>query len=656
MYFTVCAEPPPPVSNQPPPANSPFLNGMMWPMSKQEQDVGMMPPPGTNLVPLSQRRSSTNVAMNSPETNSSPLRTMKQEMMDENSQNSVLDPSELRSAGRYRHISESSMDVHPGDSNMSMINDNSMDIMRQNANINENSNLSLVNENSVEMMMRRNSISRPVPICDSSLDVNVSNSSMSLNDESTCSTTVHRLSDGRVFSQGLLGTVPVHNEISNATSTDELKVMDLRMKLPMATVADLVNTTAPSMATLQSFGVTEPSSAPLPAQSGHSVESFLSNLVMKNEMKISQLLKTTEQNLYAQKITQVMPIQSHISCPVVNDRPLTNAHQADVLSIVAKSEAAAIGEQLNEQTITTTIATTMESSVLPATIIAEKLDAIINCAADTHMQQSPTKLAQSPNNSNLILTSQDVMLTAQNSLIVPTVINTTNLTSPGLPQTAAGTSPNISPDVILNSQISPTLMCRNSTALAQENLLPGNLNTLCHPAQSVDSPLLPSQHSAQNNMNLLPQVTQTSPHLSPNHPNQQQPHLQSEQINSLQRPLPMANSLNIGVTEPEKAILFNAAVDLLETQNKLTTILTTQSNTNMLAPPMIQIQAENSFIPQYSTTTNTVTAVMTSKEFQVSQDKKNEDRMIPQSLATMTENELMNIINPSCFDQGNNFN
>lgn len=37
-------------------------------------------------------------------------------------------------------------------------------------------------------------------------------------------------------------------------------------------------------------------------------------------------------------------------------------------------------------------------------------------------------------------------------------------------------------------------------------------------------------------------------------------------------------------------------------------------------------------------------------------DKKNEDRMIPQSFTSLTENELINFINPSCFDQGNNSN
>lgn len=668
MCFTVrSVEAPPPVSNQPT-TNASFLNGMMWPsMSKQEQDVGMMPPPGTSLVPLSQRRSSTNVAMTTDAT-SPPLRTMKQELMDENSQNSVLDQNEIRSS-RYRHISESSLDVHPGDSNMSMINENSMDIMRQNQNINENSNLSIVNENSVEMMVRRNSLNgRPVPICESSMDVNVSNSNMSIADESTCNSTVHHLGDSRVFSsQGLLTTM--HPEITTA-SADELKVMDLRMKLPMATVADLVNTTAPSMATLQSFGVTEASSAPLPAQSGHSVESFLTNLetnkmqaqgraliesvrdlAMKNEIKISQLLKTTEQNLYVQKMSQVMPVQSHIPCPAINDRPLANAtHQPDVLSMVAKSEAAAIGEQLSEQTITTTIATTMESSVLP-TALTEKLDAIINCAADTHMQQSPNKLTRSPSNPNVLLTTQDVMLNAQNPLIVPPVINT-SITSPNLPQTASGTSPNISPDVILNSQISPTLMCRNSSAMTQENMLPGNLNNLCHAtAQNVDNAM---HGTPQGNMTLLPPVTtQTSPHLSPN-PAQLQP----EQMNTIQRPI-----LGLPVTEPEKAIIFNAAVDLLETQKKLTTILTTQSSPpNLLdSQPMIQMQAENNFIPQYSTATNspTVCSVMSTKEneFQANQEaKKNEDRMIPQSLTTMSENELMNIINPSCFDQGNTFN
>ena len=36
---------------------------------------------------------------------------------------------------------------------------------------------------------------------------------------------------------------------------------------------------------------------------------------------------------------------------------------------------------------------------------------------------------------------------------------------------------------------------------------------------------------------------------------------------------------------------------------------------------------------------------------QIQNEKKNEDRMIPTGFATMSENELINIINPSCFDQ-----
>ncbi|XP_071052707.1 nuclear factor of activated T-cells 5 isoform X2 [Onthophagus taurus] len=602
-------------------SSAPFLSKMMWSsLTKQEQDVDMMPPPGTNMVPLAQRRSSTNTNTDS---NSPPLRGLKQELLDENTQSSIMDPSELRSS-RYRHISESSLDVHPGDSNLSMIN--------------ENSNISLVNENSVEMIVRRNSMSRPVTVCDSSLDVNVSNSNLSsLNDESSCS--VH-LQDNRIFNQGLLTTV--HSDISNA-SVEDLKVMDLR-KISMATVADLANTSAPSLATLQSFGVTEASSAPLPTQSGLSVESYLTTLENKNRLV---------QSMFGQKVNEV--IVTGIMSPsqnisrlgavepafVQNQRPIVNAHQSDVLSIVAKSEAAAIAEKMAEQLpITTTVPSmppALDNAILTSAITTDKLDALVNCAVETHINNSKMIRNTSPQQ-NLMLGNQDVLLNSQNSLMVSPIINTA-LTTPTTLQQAISQSPNISPEVILNSQVSPSLMCRSSNII-QDTLL----STTAFSATTVDNPII----QQQNLTNILSPVNQ---------PTTQQSHMSPEHLHAIS---PIQRTI-----ETEKDILLNATADLLATQKKIAfgNILHLpdgiNNNNNIQTNSLIQdsalqtIVTEASFVGnQFPSTVTTQPETLTSSS---EIDKRNEDRMIPPSFPSMSDNDLINIINPTCFDQGNNF-
>ncbi|KAK7873587.1 hypothetical protein R5R35_009287 [Gryllus longicercus] len=65
-------------------------------------------------------------------------------------------------------------------------------------------------------------------------------------------------------------------------SPEELKGIDLRMKPtasvgPIATVSDLLSTQSPSLATFRRF-VSNPSDAPLPTQSGQSVEKYLSHI------------------------------------------------------------------------------------------------------------------------------------------------------------------------------------------------------------------------------------------------------------------------------------------------------------------------------------------------------------------------------------------
>lgn len=717
----------------PPAPPAPFFKGNFWnsaAITKRDQDLDMMPPPESSLVPMATRRPSLSLPSTS-EINSPPIHTLKQEFIDENSQGSIADHE------RYRHLSESSLDVHHGDSNVSMINENSMDMIHQNSmsHLNENSNISVGNEESIDIMVRKNSISRCEDsvdamirrnsmsrsissACENSLDCSASNMS-TINDDTSCSTTLHRsnslTNDRPTLPQHIHSAASLLTQSGNASAVE--KVMDLRMKMPMGAVSDLINTTAPSMAALQGFGI-EHTSGPLPTQSAQSVENYLTkieskpsllaisnptNMLMKSDMneKLTQMLNAEQNVFQSQKIlnSQVITGQncgmlsttqslSHLGAttaitgpePVYlsSSRPfLSSATQNEAINIVAKSEAADIAEQtLPEQTNAmtspvTTIATTLERSV-PTPINTERLDALVNSTVESHL--SPRKSDSAPkdvlitnnmplvttnsNTPNVMIASQDVMLNTQSNLMVPPIINT-RMPSPVLGQqeiTNSHASPNLSPEVILNSQISPSLMCRNASGLAQETLLPTSSLNICQTTNSVESGLLPSQQTVN--------TSQNSP----------------DSINPLHSPISVSFT-----TESEKAVIFEAAVDYLETRKKISElgttlaststkcdILMTSGNTHTLsANPLSQLQdnSGNNFVQsQFTTTCTTLNSPMVHKEQKsefvipvpvkeivtTQNDKKNEDRMIPQSFTSLTEHELINLINPSCFDQGNN--
>nr|XP_015835684.1 PREDICTED: uncharacterized protein LOC663601 isoform X3 [Tribolium castaneum] len=599
----------PSVHVDPPPATTqaPFFNKMLWSsnISKREQDLGMMPPPESSLVPMASRRPSISLPSTSDNL-SPPLRTLKQEYIDENSQGSI-DHSE-----RYRHISESSLDVHPGDSNMSMINENSIDMLSHNNMINENSNMSVSND---EIMVRRGSISRSV--CENSMDVNLSNSQMS---DNSCSNVMQHCSNSVVTDRLVLSQpVLMQNMLVSGATAEELKVMDLRMKMPMATVADLGNSSAPSMATLQSFGVTEANNAPLPAQSAQSVENFLTNIEATKALSSDFQIKKDKMNEI------ISPFRRNNSTEPVflsSQRPFLSGTSESENLLVAKSEAAAIAEQtITEQASAITTISTIENVVT-----TEKLDQLVNSTVESHIG-SPTR-SEPVNKTSSDDVIHDVMLNSRSSLMVAPMINTT---LPPMNHDLNQNSANLSPAVILNSQISPSLMCRN----APEALLQPNVTVEAH-----TSPL----HS------------------------------------------PVANPLSL-TADPEKVVLFKAAVDLLETQKKISEldsrkameskepmmnkmmmndIMTTcTSNDVMPSSRLSQLQGNN-FVPQ-APLLNTVPTIAQDnksdfvipvpvKEMTGVADKKNEDRMIPQSFTSLTENELINLINPSCFDQGNNSN
>ncbi|CAG9863029.1 unnamed protein product, partial [Phyllotreta striolata] len=306
---SVMVEPAPPQAQAPPFFKSNFWHSSVS-ISKREQDLDMMPPPESSMVPISTRRPSVNMPCTS-DTHSPPLHGLKQEYIDESSQGSIIEQE------RYRHLSESSLDVQHGDSNMSMINDNSMM-----SHMNENSNISVGNDDPV-------CINRANSICENSLDCANSNMS-SMNEDSTCSTAIN------------INTTTTLSTLLSDKSTTMEKVMDLRMKMPIVTVADLVNTTAPSIAALQRFGIMEHPTAPLPNQSAQSVESYLNKIEAKPSLiPLTNPTGMLMKNDLSQRLTQAQGLLTTRE-PIFPStaRPfMSSTTQNEAMNIVAKSES-----------------------------------------------------------------------------------------------------------------------------------------------------------------------------------------------------------------------------------------------------------------------------------------------------------------------------
>lgn len=617
--------------NSPNETTAPFLSKMGWSLdtrNKEADDLGMMPPPGTSLVPLSQRRPSATFIQ---EANSPPMRIFKQEIIDENSQNSIMDSNELHQE-RYRHLSESSLDVHHSDSNLSIMTENSN--MSQTT-INENSNLSLVNENSLDMMTVRNSVSASNSMTNNTqLTANnnaVTANALTINNPLTVNTNLPTMLHGLIHgSNGLPLNLATSLENNNGNQTgllqpvpstnnmQELNVMDLRMKIPMATIADLANTKEPSLATLQSFGVTEITTNPLPAQSGQSVENYLTNLENKT------LIAGQNNFVFRQKLQEI-PIGTYVT----KTEPTIEA----------------------ESTTNTT---------------TEKLDALVNSAVDTHITNSQTDerkvmLVSNVNNNNNVSTQQDVMLTSRDVILnsqqaLMPIINTSTTILNGNSSILNGNSPILngnssilngsssilsgnSPILNANSTIlngnstmlnvnspilngnSPNSLNMNSPSILNgnsPNVLNGNSSSMLNSSSSSimngNSPMinttLPSPTLVQNVVITGQQQQQGSPNLSPdvilntqlspslmcrtNNTQLNQDSLLSNNLspNQIQDQLINNNGTPLTLQDPEKVILLNAAVDLYETQNKIKELtktngvvmrgLLTPTNSNLL--------------------------------------------------------------------------
>ncbi|XP_044752311.1 nuclear factor of activated T-cells 5 isoform X3 [Coccinella septempunctata] len=677
------------VSSEATPQQTPFFNKMLWTasLSKREQDLSIMPPPETSMVPSASRRPSLS---QSNETLSPPLHTLKQEYIDENSQNSVMDSNDVCQE-RYRHISESSLDVHHGDSNMSMINENSIDVMHHSSATtsdllhHDNSNMSQ-NENS-DLIVRRNSLSRSMgSVHENSLDVNVDNSNMTIvNEDSSCSNGMQcPVPSNQLF----MGSNSLHQQNIGEPSHhlkegNESKVMDLTVKFPMGTVADLVCNNSPSMATLQNFGINDSTSAPLPTQSGQSVENYLEKIRVKNSASSDSLLSGCFKNkivnsgllgnqnicLPLQNSTDVMSTDNHLAR--LPEPAFMSSQQSFVMENSSNSPMSMISktEHMEEHKSPSLLQTTLSTTC--------QLDAFLNSTADHLMNSSSSSRSESVKDTQIPLVStknQPISMSPPSSLMVSSVMKPQ--ISPSDNNSNHG-APSISTEVILNSQVSPTMMCHTSpSTLSQDSILPAS--NLC--LSSMESNLIPG---TMNSGRLLMQASPE--HVSPS------------KMTSIPTTLPTQLSL----ATQEKEVILKAAVDLFQTQKKISNMecLSNENKepmmgglymNNFLSIPngspnrsnvptstniSAQLQATSSGnfsiqtqMPSTSgdnfgnSTSNTEKADFTIpisvKEMQLhshpsmsSAEKKIEDRMIPQGFTTLSENELINFINPSCFDQ-----
>lgn len=515
------------------------------------------------------------------EAHSPPLNVMKQEYIDETSQGSLPDSMEMRHE-RYRPLSESSLDVNH-DSNMSMINDNSVDIMQHDtmmSHMSENSNLS-VTEESIELVPRNS-----IPLCDDAI----------MHEEDSCHV-MHGIT-----TEGRLPQREIQRQAMNAME----KVMDLRMKLPMNTnVTDYVTTASSMVATLKRFGI-EDTSAPLPPQSAQSVESYLTKIESK-DCAISK--PDNGKSMAMQSISNLLTsTPSNMTPPVYLTSQQPFLTETEAINTIAKSEAAAIAEQVITGTTTSSTNTTLTTSLdgsIPTTINTAKLDEILN------------SIGSAAKANTIISSPVDAMLPNPDVLLVPPVIG------PQDPHSPSG----LGPEVILNSQLSPSIICRGSSTVPPDALLSSSpLSVMCQGG------------TTSNETNPMPATLSngTAP-----------------------------ESATLLSSEPEKAVLLEAAVDFLKTQKKICELTTTAQDIMGIAATSTDTSSLAMGGAFMHLTKNVIAhpkpdylSMGVAKDISSAADptnKKNGDGLIHRSFTSLTENELINFINPTCFDQGNTY-
>ncbi|KAL3281640.1 hypothetical protein HHI36_004846 [Cryptolaemus montrouzieri] len=646
---------------------SPFFNKDIWPATSSmgEQDLNIMPPPETSMVPLTNRRLSLS-ATQSLEVQSPTVLSMKQEFIDENSQGSFIDSSEIHHE-RYRHISESSLDVHHGDSNISTINENSMDVIHHSNMsppdvINHDSSNTSMTEKSMEIMSRPTNSINEKPIVNSSMCL--LNENISCDTMMQCPAHINTINSSSMYKQ-IVASPPHQSE-----DLQDLKVMDLRLKMPMGAVAELVNTNPSSLAALQNFSV---NTNTLSTQNALIVESFLTNIESKTtgtnsfienlnfKSKMTSLTNDHSTSIQANDILSNSSSQLQSLGESIN----INSHQNfNVVTHTSNNSIQVFGKHLQNRIIEDrNKPSAMLQSTLTTPFNTERLDAFLNSTADNLINNTTRS---EPIEDSLISESSTIsrggqtnrVLSSQSSLMGSPILNAQ------IPSTLNDNTvkSNMSSDIILNAQISPSMMCQTTNILSQESILPSR--NICQSEINNDS--IATTVSSQRM--LIEAASQNS----------------DSELGTLNQPI----SSQLSLVDSENAVLLEAAVDLLQTQKKISELdsLSTETKepiinklymSNLLVISNVSRESKNvspssggvsnvqpppteNFNASSSENDNSEFIIPLSvKEIQTasntipsnSNDKKIDNKVITPRFSSFTENELIDFINPSCFDQ-----
>lgn len=605
-------------------------------------------------------------------------------------------------------------------SNLTLIvNENTGDIMR----INDTAPSVCLNENNVEMLIRHNDSTNVVK------ENNVNSYAQST------------IMSPQLVTSQLMGEA-IKNQINGSTVTcdlmntarhmsqNELKVMDLRMK-PENFVTENDN---PSLATIHRFVDTHNK---LPTQTAQSVENYLSNI--DNKVLLSQNIEKPPLSAFSQQLAlqthntdkvmesvaaaifqstsepnranlyptqssvqQVLPTVTPMDQLIVAKQMLTipsNILSGSLENTCTKSEiynATCKHLNMTGDKLSTTHQSLMDSQIngmdvlvpaMHASIIASptsstsKLDSLINSSVDSHL--SPSHSEPSPRHSP---SSHDIILSAHSSPDI--AINNTQQIPSDLIH--AHNTNALSPEVILNPQVSPTLMCSQDGTLLNSQSL----------GSAMSQQLLPNSHnlneSGANNLIIMTnEQTNQSENMSLMSP--------QHMINPVVKTPPSTVDclyFNVLVSSAMKSSILNSEnvqsqPSLMCTQTATGTVneirqqsdqqslggstsryaanlpFSAQVSTEQYSSQAIIDNAVGNFVSQMKEDTTTETTAMNQAVTQgvsqavsqavafsqvvnqaVNQKIKTAGSVPVRELTSISDNELLSYINPSCFDQG----
>lgn len=639
--------------------------------------VSMMPPPA---VPL--RRPSVIL----PDPHSPPLSDFKSELVDESSQGSAIDgeTGDMRNA-RFNIHSENSMDI----------NDNGADglhIRVRQLPLEKISHESIVIDDTAVEILRLNETANNV--------CRMSNAKVVVIKDSNSYPNITQDRQNQIMSSDMRHMSP-----------DELKVMDLRMK-----PGTIGGENDPSLATIRQF---VNSHTKLPAQTGQSVETYLSNIdnksmlpqsiditkstslvaypqqlqTMQNQTATDKVMESVAaaifQNsaegnnaasLYPQQqqmiITPVTPIDRLIGTKqlhetMMQDLPYVNNMMSTTLDNSKRDQSAQM-EAL--------VSSAFRSNMMSSPPTASKLDSIITSNVENHL--SPSHSESSPPRRSP--SSHDIILSAHSSpdLIINPVSSQINQDLIHPHQTNV-----LSPDIILNPQVSPTMMCPTDGALLNSQPLGSAISS--HNTRESLTIITGNQSNTSENMPMIMSPTVKTP---PSTVKDMILNAAAEIFTSdkaidalVTTAIKTANILTNENVQNQPPMICTQApsgpvVDIQQQNEQPPTtqfpFSSGQIPTEQYTPQAIVDNAVGNFVSHMKDESANETSVMSQAVTQavsqavsqvfsqavnqaVNQEMKMSNATPMQTsmgetgiLTTMSDNELLNYINPSCFDQG----